>query len=41
MKRVHMRVLIILGVLILVAATGIIAGYAGFYAFLQTYQSLH
>ena len=32
MKRVYYRVLIIFGILILVAATGFIADYAGLYA---------
>ena len=33
MKRVFLRILIVFGVVILVGATGIIAEYAGFYAF--------
>ena len=32
MKRIYIRVLIIIGILILVAVTGIVAEYAGFYA---------
>ena len=33
MKRVLLRILIIFGILILVAATGVVADYAGFFAF--------
>ena len=32
MKRVYLRILIIVGILALVVATGIVAEYAGFYA---------
>ena len=34
MRRVLLRILIILGLLMLVTATGFIADYAGFYAFI-------
>jgi hypothetical protein len=32
MKKMYLRILIIIGILILVAATGVVAEYAGFYA---------
>jgi len=34
MKRVLLRILIAFGILILVVATGVVADYAGFYAFI-------
>ncbi|MCL2227292.1 MAG: hypothetical protein FWB97_06660 [Oscillospiraceae bacterium] len=34
MKRLLLRILIIFGILILVAATGFVAEYAGFFAFI-------
>ena len=33
MKRVFLRILIVFGIIILVGATGIVADYAGFFAF--------